>query len=251
MAQFSRSFTSIIGSSSDLTTVEKFHYLKTSLKGEAAQLVANLAVSNENFARAWDILVARYENKRLLIDTQLDIIFKLQPIKRKSSGELKNLLAVFKESLGALNSLGAPTDHWDFIIVYMIVHRLDADSHEAWEIHRGATVTPASLTQLDTFLEGRIRALESVESRNPSSSACPLSSHNRKTSGAKVHVASVNTTLTPVQSSNRATFSNNCSMCNNSHYISTCPTYRSLDENQRKELLVEKDYVSIVSVLIA
>lgn len=77
-------FISMISNSPHLSAVEKFHYLKTSLKGEAAHLVANLPVSNENFIRAWDILVARYENKRLLINTHLDAIFKLQ-FKSKSA----------------------------------------------------------------------------------------------------------------------------------------------------------------------
>ncbi|XP_046802097.1 uncharacterized protein LOC124418773 [Lucilia cuprina] len=41
-------FTSMIHSNSDLTAVEKFYYLKSSLSGEALQCISNLPVSSEN-----------------------------------------------------------------------------------------------------------------------------------------------------------------------------------------------------------
>lgn len=60
-------FTSMIRNNPALSTVEKMHYLKTCVTGEAARLVSNLSISGDNFSIAWELLVSRYENKRFLI----------------------------------------------------------------------------------------------------------------------------------------------------------------------------------------
>jgi len=110
-------FTSMINSSSELSSVEKFYYLRSSLSGEALQCISNLPVSSENFTPAWNLLCAQYENTRMLINSHLDAIFDLPRLQRKCATELKKLLAVVKESLGALEALGSPVQHWDHIIV--------------------------------------------------------------------------------------------------------------------------------------
>ncbi|XP_054278702.1 uncharacterized protein LOC128997139 [Macrosteles quadrilineatus] len=65
--------------------------------------------------------------------------------------------------------------HWDHIIVYLIVNRLDHDTHESWELKQGASVSPSSLKDLLDFVEGRARALENIEGRSIQKSASSLS----------------------------------------------------------------------------
>jgi len=60
-------FTSIIGKDGSTSQVEKLHYLKASLKGEAELLVRSLPTTSENYERAWKALTDHYENKRLLV----------------------------------------------------------------------------------------------------------------------------------------------------------------------------------------
>ncbi|XP_011268073.1 uncharacterized protein LOC105258504 [Camponotus floridanus] len=98
-------FTSMIVSNADLLFVEKLHYLKNHVTGEAARRISNLAVTEDNFGPAWDALVARYENKRVLMSAYLDRLFGLQPLTRKSGDELKDLLATVKKALGSLHAL--------------------------------------------------------------------------------------------------------------------------------------------------
>ncbi|XP_044740084.1 uncharacterized protein LOC123301412 [Chrysoperla carnea] len=160
---FSDMFTSLIGTNQDLSNVMKMHYLKASVTGEAANLISNFQVSGDNFTPAWDKLVNRYENKRVLINNHLDAIFKLKPLQRKSSKELCNLLATVNEALGALKALGSTTHKWDQIIVYTLVNRLDPETHESWEIKAGPSVTPSTYAELENFIYGRARALESIE----------------------------------------------------------------------------------------
>ncbi|KYQ50683.1 hypothetical protein ALC60_10226 [Trachymyrmex zeteki] len=57
-------FVSMVVDNNDLTSVERMHYLKTCLSGDAARLVTNLKVTDNTFSIAWKTLIARYENKR-------------------------------------------------------------------------------------------------------------------------------------------------------------------------------------------
>lgn len=97
----------MIVSNADLPAVEKLHYLKNHVTREAARRISNLAVTADNFSRAWDALIAQYGNKRVLVSSYLDQLFGLQPLIRKSAYDLKDLVATVKEALGGLQSLGA------------------------------------------------------------------------------------------------------------------------------------------------
>lgn len=106
----------MIVDNADIPPVEKMHYLKNHVSGEAARRISNLAVTANNFARAWDVLVSRYENKRVLVHAYLNQLFAVQTLTKKSADELKDLLATIKKALGGLKSLGAPFEFWNYFI---------------------------------------------------------------------------------------------------------------------------------------
>lgn len=93
-------FNSMIVANSDVPPVEKLHYLKNHVTGEAARRISNLVVTADNFSRAWKALMARYENKRIVVSSYLDQLFGLQTLTRKSADDLKDLFATIKEALG-------------------------------------------------------------------------------------------------------------------------------------------------------
>lgn len=64
---FRHLFQSLIGKATAISDVEKLHYLKVSLKGQAELLVKNLTTKGENYQRAWTTLVEYFENKRILV----------------------------------------------------------------------------------------------------------------------------------------------------------------------------------------
>jgi hypothetical protein len=49
-------FEALIVNNKSLSNVQKFHYLTSSLKGEAKTLIANLQITNDNFVVAWDLV---------------------------------------------------------------------------------------------------------------------------------------------------------------------------------------------------
>lgn len=226
-------FTSLIIDNPDLSDVAKMHYLKNSLTKDAAQLVSNFQISGENFVVAWEKLKSRFENKRVLINKHLDDIFKLKPVIKKTSKNVSNLMSTVSESLGSLKALGSPTDQWDHIIVYVIVNRLDPETHEAWEVHQGASTEPPKLEELQNFIEGRCRALESIEMREFTRSSTVTASTKPQgnfTQRPKVHVSSVDSSKPKIT----------CILCKENHYLSNCNAFSKKSDVQRKEYIISQ-----------
>ena len=91
-ADFRDHFVSLVTSNQTLTNVERLHYLKTSMTGEAVHLLKNITTTGENFERAWTILTSRFEKKRLLISYHLNALTSLRAVTTESAAELKKLL---------------------------------------------------------------------------------------------------------------------------------------------------------------
>lgn len=134
-------FDSLIRSNAELSEVEKMHYLKTSLAGEASKFVSNFPVSGDSFAMAWKTLVSRYENKRSIISAHLDRLTNLKPLKNKSAKDLRDFLATISETLGSLQALGCRVEHWDPLLLHSLVKLLDTESREEWEIQLGSSTS--------------------------------------------------------------------------------------------------------------
>ncbi|XP_046625025.1 uncharacterized protein LOC124307430 [Neodiprion virginianus] len=175
-------FTSIVRENSQLSEVGKLHYLKTSLTDEPSQLIKNIALTAENFPRAWETLVSRCENKRLLTDSHLATLFAIPRVTKKSSSELKSLHNNTCEALGALELLDGPEKLGDHIIVHMTIRKLDPASLEEWEKSVSEKLEPPTFAELKAFLIGRIHTLEAVEqahAHNQIATSKPHSSQGR------------------------------------------------------------------------
>ncbi|RLU14836.1 hypothetical protein DMN91_012723 [Ooceraea biroi] len=221
-------FSSMVVSNPDISRVEKLHYLKSQVSGEAARFLANLTITADNFSRAWDSLTSRYENKRLLVSANLDRLFELKLLTQAFGSDLKHLLATVKESLGALQALGVPVDQWDIFIVYFVTRKLDPKFLEAWEIHLGESTDLVTFDKLETFLESRIHALEVVGSRNNSSKTTSASkSISKSKSSARSHAAVVS--------------HSGCSCCTAAHYIASCPDFAAKSLDERHDFVSRKN----------
>ncbi|XP_063990388.1 uncharacterized protein LOC135169371 [Diachasmimorpha longicaudata] len=156
-------FLSMVVGSSALSTVEKFHYLLTSLTGEPKQLISTLPVTEDAFLPAWNALLARYENKRRLVSIQLGKLFAAPRFINRTAKEYNALLNSVAEAVTALESLGRPVEHWDDMLVHLVSKRLDAKMLEAWEIELGSSSEFPTYAALREFVLGRARARETME----------------------------------------------------------------------------------------
>ncbi|XP_011313118.1 uncharacterized protein [Fopius arisanus] len=241
-------FASLVGSNTDLSNVEKMHYLRTSLSGESAQRIADLTISDESFSIAWDQLLSRYENKRLLISAHLEQLLSPPAMTAHSAKELNALLTTVSEALNALEALGSPTAQWDQVIVHTVSQRLSSKLREAWEVKVGSSSEYPSFKDFKEFLTGRARAMESIEiNSTPRATTTKPStvSSSRQAPSAKVHHGAAQPTQRsrPAQRSaptGKVTYP--CSTCEADHYLTSCSSFRQLTVPARREV-VEKPYL--------
>lgn len=241
-------FNSMVKGNTSISAVEKMHYLKTSLSGDAAHIISNLPISEDNFLTAWDLLQTRYENERILITSQLERLLSKTKIEVRSSKELNNLLNTTTECIEALKALGCPVDGWDKIIVHTMTQRLDSVTREAWEIEIGSTNVFPKFSELQKFITARARALESIEmnssnAENPrrftSSSNWSSQGYNSRSQPRAVTFATSSTGS--AQSSGRSSSFYPCSYCDQNHFLVSCSKFRDLTPEARKEIVTQNN----------
>lgn len=221
-------FASLIKDNHDLSSVEKMHYLKTCVTGEAARLMNNLSISGDNFSIAWNLLVARYENKRFLIAAQLDRMSSLKPLKTKNAQGLRALLTTISEAVAALRSLGCAVHSWDPLLLHHLVKLLDSESREAWEVKLGSSTDYPTFQQFEEFLIGRTRAMENLGITSTPGTPVATSSGKYRTK-VNAHVAT--------SASNQS--SPACVLCGSLHYLAKCERYQTKTAQQRRDLVTK------------
>ncbi|XP_067213152.1 uncharacterized protein [Linepithema humile] len=97
-------FKSLVHDVEGLSPTQKLQYLKTSLKGEAASIIANLPMSSDGYALAWDELVFCYDNRRVLIAIHMHKLLSCSPVSKASAIEINELLSVVNAAMNAFFS---------------------------------------------------------------------------------------------------------------------------------------------------
>lgn len=87
-------FNKTIGGNLSITDSQRFQYFKTSLTGEASDIIDALKISGENYSVAWELLRERYDNLRLTVNAHLRTIFDLPSMVKENSHELRQIADV-------------------------------------------------------------------------------------------------------------------------------------------------------------
>ncbi|XP_055585300.1 uncharacterized protein LOC129738142 [Uranotaenia lowii] len=157
-------FTSLIHLKHDLPEVEKLHYLKGCLEGEAKSLIDPLKVTKANYQIAWDLLNKRYNNSKVLRKRQVHALLKLPSLSKESATELHGLLENFERIVYTLDQLLQPDDYKDLLLVEIFGSCLDPHTRRGWEEY-SASHEQDTVKSLTEFVQRRIRVLESLPGR--------------------------------------------------------------------------------------
>lgn len=250
--QFRDTFQSLIHNSKDITNIQKFHYLKSALKGSASLVIDSLQFSASNYVVAWELLLSRYDNSRLLVHNHIKSLFTIPMRTKESPSQLRQLIDNVLKNLRALKILGEPTEHWDTIIIYLVVSKLDQVTEREWEQHK-CTILPknneskAKLTveQLLQFLKARADMLETI---NVSHSKYTQQSHlqdKKKHSTYPQNVPKVHCNITTNKSADskgkgKMPTKYSCYMCSLQHPLYSCQQFLDLNLNERLKVVDEK-----------
>ncbi|XP_028173753.1 uncharacterized protein LOC114362514 [Ostrinia furnacalis] len=163
-SSFKDLFLSLVHNNQTLDDVQRLHYLKTQLTGEAEQLIKHIPITTLNYKKCWDLLQKRYDNKRFMSNCILKRLFSQRTMNYESAQALKELVDTTSDCIHELSNLGINTESWDIIIIYIVSLKLDAESRKQWELHvNNCCEELPSYFLFKEFLEGRFRALECIE----------------------------------------------------------------------------------------
>ncbi|XP_075977746.1 uncharacterized protein LOC142977620 [Anticarsia gemmatalis] len=211
-------FISLVHNNKRLDDVQRLHYLKTQLSGEAEQLIRHVPITESNYKKCWELLEHRFNNKKFMSTCILKRLFSQRNIVVESSSALKDLLDVTSDCLHELTNLGIDVSSWDIIIIYIISLKLDIESRKQWELHVSqSTDDLPSFKQFREFLETRFRALEFVEPKGKLKTV-----HPPFTSNAKVMHNTINVS---------------CPHCSESHKLVNCKQFAKEDSEKRRVIV--------------
>ncbi|XP_066590509.1 uncharacterized protein [Prorops nasuta] len=162
---FANAFKSLIHVNMTLSDLQKLQYLRSSLSGEAAELIESLELSEGNYAIAWDLLRTRYDNKRIIVRNHIHSIFELPVMLEENARQLRQITDGAARHINALKALECPTEHWDQLLIYILSSKLDPITSREWGVALTTTELP-EFRQFISFLRLRCEILEGV-SKNP------------------------------------------------------------------------------------
>jgi hypothetical protein len=205
-------FKPLIDENPSLDDTQRLLYLKSCLKGEAKQVVVSLKTISENYEVAWESLREKFENKRILVQNHVNaLLFSLEPVPKNSPSAIRSLLEAVTSHTKALKVLDQPVDHWDILLIQIMISKLDEHIQREWEKSLEGDSVPR-LKQLVELLTKQCRLMESMAIN-------------------KIHInskskASVKTTHITINTSK-------CPLCENQHKLNACPSFLSLSIEDR------------------
>ncbi|XP_046811848.1 uncharacterized protein LOC124421087, partial [Lucilia cuprina] len=226
-------FTAIYINNTRLSPVEKLFYLFRKTDGEARDINRNVVLTAENFEIAWNNLKIQYENKRVLINSQLKLLFNLAPCQQESACEIKRLQREINNCMAILKLYNVNIDSWDPIFVFQCSSRLSECSLNLWEQSVKNKTEVPKWEELNNFLTDRFHALESVSdiiainNKHPSGSQSEFNSNNNHTSTKVKQFKAHNTKVETIY----------CKLCKENHKISSCHKFLAMDYKNRVSTL--------------
>lgn len=217
-------FESLVHNNDTIDNVQKMHYLKGYLTGEAELLLRQIPISNSNYVKCWDCLKERYNNKRFICQTILKRFLSQKSSTCESANFLKELIDTSTDCLNALTNIGIDVSTWDVMVIHLLTLKLDPETRKQWELAAsstaGADVLP-SFTQFREFIINRFRALEFIETKKIvyHTNAAPAVQKPRT-----LHVSQ----------------GSQCPLCSEFHKIIFCKQFAKLDLDARRDFVQTK-----------
>lgn len=224
-------FTSMVHKNEALDNVQKLHYLKSHLTGEADQLIRHTPISDANYGQCWSLLEKRYSNKKYLSNCILQRLFSQKRIYTESAAALKELIGTTCDCLNALKNLNIDVSSWDVIIIHIVSFKLDSETRKQWELsicNNDSTNDLPTFEQFKVFIDNRFRALECIEPKR-----------------ILVHQTNINNNKSSNLHKPRAMIATNslmrCEFCSESHKLCFCKKFAKGSCEERREFVAKNN----------
>lgn len=154
--------------------MEKLFHLTNKTRGEAKEVVRKAPLTNEGFDIAWRALKIRFENKRLLINSQLKVLLNLEKIEKETGESIKGLQSTINGVISALKLYNVDIESWDPIFVFLCCTNLPENTLGLWEHSLKSKTDCPSWMNMDGFLTSRFQTLQTVCNLRSRPSSTPI-----------------------------------------------------------------------------
>ncbi|XP_060665447.1 uncharacterized protein LOC132797712 [Drosophila nasuta] len=219
-------FTALYIKNPRLSAVEKLFYLNSKTSGEAHSIVSKSPLTNEGFQSAWSSLTQRFENKRLLVNSQLRILLNLPAIGQESGFSIQEMQSTIQECLTAVEHSKIDTENWDCILVFLCSSRLPKLTLSLWEQSIQNKSDIPTWVDMNAFLLERYRTLEAIAEVSSGTNAptVPRASPKKAPVSRQVNSFESRDTIK----------TQTCNFCSReNHPIRLCPRFLQMGVNER------------------
>jgi len=226
---FRDTFKSLVHENATFSTIDKFHYLRASVKIEPSSqnILNNYKFSEDNYEIAWEALCERYDDKRTLLLQHAVSLFQVKKAVDDSPSEIRRVIDSYQSHRCAFQQMNVSSDELNDIIFEQFVrYRLDEKSVREWDIHV-QTINP-TWDELYKFLDKRSRSLTFTDKKSTSSASTKQSTNQvtKYPTKPKVLLASEQSKYP-------------CKLCSESHPIFVCPSYVKESVDKRTEIVMK------------
>ncbi|XP_011870722.1 PREDICTED: uncharacterized protein LOC105563611 [Vollenhovia emeryi] len=237
-------FTALVHEVPKFADVTKLQFLKSCLKGPAAELIKDVKTTNANYVSTWSTLKARY-HPRLILAKYLTSLLQLQHLKKESAVGLRAFTDDATRIVRALTNMKLPVAHWDQWLVHILAERLDPESRRLWEAELSAKDRKAALSMgsadfellkylptfadIIDFLERRAQTLNMLSSESLT---------NNKGEKRTAHDSKpVNKTRKVFHASTSSSTSDKakCIACSGAHPLIKCVSFKAKSASDRRD----------------
>ncbi|XP_011858926.1 PREDICTED: uncharacterized protein LOC105556442, partial [Vollenhovia emeryi] len=237
-------FTALVHEVPKFADVTTLQFLKSCLKGPAAELIRDVKTTNANYVSTWSTLKARYHNPRLILAKYLTSLLQLQHLKKESAVGLRAFTDEATRIVRALTNMRLPVTHWDQWLVHILAEKLDPESRRLWEAELSAKDRKAALnmgsadfdllkylptfTDLVDFLERRAQTLNMLSSES-------LMTKGEKRTAQDSKPANKTRKVFHASTSSSTTDKVKCIACSGAHPLIKCVSFKAKSASDRRE----------------
>ena len=209
---FYDSFISIIDLRKDLSDIDKFQYLLSSLRDEAKHCLQGLPLTSANYSVAKELLEGRFGRKEKIVQQHIQCLLNVS--NRKGLWKLYDEIQVHVRSLA---NLGVEGDNYGLVLAPIILHQLPSEIRLEWS--RKGEGKEGNFAELLDFLYSEIQHRER-------SQVYDSSKHEVKKPQGKPSAAAL---VSHQKTGPR------CAFCRGEHWSDQCPDIKDLNHEQRFE----------------
>jgi len=212
---FRDTFQSIVGDNPSISNVEKFHHLKYCVEGPAEKLIRPLAMTGDNYPRAWALLSKHFENKKEFARSNFSTFTAVEKMKGDTAEELSRIYHAVTGVVNGQESIGRPIHSFGLdLFNHLVVELFDPKTRLEWESYSSDSTDPSTHETLMDFITKRTLTLKAAKPRSNKGSGDPAQS-------AKTHHAK------------RVEWAQ-CVLCKGKHNVMTCESFKTKSAAERK-----------------